>query len=205
MKSFDVAIAGGGLIGAAIALEWAGAGMRGGLFEGGERGREASWAGAGILSPAPESTAMLPLVELGQASLARYPAFAGQVEEISGHPVGVRPDGTLETFSSRHAIEELSTVVALHHGLGLRAQPLSGDDARKLEPSISEEVEAAVLRPDEGSVDNRALTAAVLEAARRSGVEIFAGSAVKAIRREGPRCVGLALASGDIAAQSTII
>jgi glycine oxidase len=205
MKSFDAAIAGGGLIGAAIALELARAGMRVGLFDAGEPGREASWAGAGILSPAPESTAMLPLVGLGQASLARYPEFVGEVEEISGQRVGFRPDGTLETFSSRHAIEELSTVVALHHGLGLRAQPLSADDARKLEPSISEEVEAAVLRPDEGSVDNRALTPAVLEAARRSGVEIFAGCNVAGIRREGSRCVGLALANEEISAQFTVI
>jgi glycine oxidase len=205
MKSFDVAIAGGGLIGAAIALELARAGMRVGLFDLQEPGREASWAGAGILSPAPENTAMLPMGPLGQASLALYPKFVSEVEELSGQAVGFRPRGTLETFSSRHAIEELSTVVALHHGLGLRAEPLSAEDARKLEPAISEEVEAAVLRPDEGSVDNRALTPAVLEAARRSGVEIFAGQAVQGIRREGPRCVGLSVANEEIAAQFTVI
>ncbi len=205
MKSFDVAIAGGGLIGASIALELARAGMRVGLFDMQEPGREASWAGAGILSPAPESTAMLPMVALGQASLALYPKFVSEVEEISGQQVGFRPRGTLETFSSRHAIEELSTVVALHHGLGLKAEPLSAEDARKLEPALSEEVEAAVLRPDEGSVDNRALTPAVLEAARRSGVEIFAGHPAKAIRREGSRCVGLSLASEEIAAQFTVV
>src|SRR5258708_4598805 len=163
MKSFDVAIAGGGLIGASIALELARAGLRVGLFDMQEPGREASWAGAGILSPAPESTAMLPIVDLGKVSLALYGKFVGEVEEISGQVVGYRPKGTLELFSSRHAIEELSTVVALHHGLGLRAEPLAARDARKLEPPISQTVEAAVLRPDEASVDNRALTAAVVE------------------------------------------
>src|SRR5271155_2995232 len=198
MKRFDVAVAGGGLIGGSIALELARAGLRVGLFDAQEPGREASWAGAGILSPAPESTAMLPMVGLGRASLALYPKFVSEVEEISGQRVGFRPKGTLETFSSRHAIEELSTVVALHHGLGLRAEPLSGDDARRLEPALSEEIEAGVLRPDEGSVDNRALTAAVLEAARRTGVEIFAGCAVRGIRREGSLCVGLSLANEEI-------
>jgi len=112
MKSFDVAIAGGGLIGGSIAFELARAGLRVGVFEAGEPGREASWAGAGILSPAPENTAMLPMVELGKASLGLYPEFVREVEEISGQRVGFRPRGTLETFSSRHAIEELSTVVA---------------------------------------------------------------------------------------------
>jgi glycine oxidase len=205
MKSFDVAIAGAGLIGASIALELARAGLRVGLFDAGEPGREASWAGAGILSPAPESSAMLPMVGLGKASLKTYPEFVAQVEELSGQSVGFRPAGTLETFSSRHAIQELSTVVALHHGLGLKAEPLSARDARKLEPALSEDVEAAVLRPDEASVDNRALTAAVLEAARRSGVEIFAGERITAVRREGNRCVGFSSASDEIAAQTAIV
>jgi glycine oxidase len=205
MQRFDVAIAGAGLIGASIALELARAGLHVGLFDAQEPGRVASWAGAGILSPAPENTAMLPMVALGQASLAMYPRFVAEVEELSGQKVGFRPQGTLETFSSSHAIEELSTVVALHHGLGLKAEPLSGDDARKLEPTLSEEIEAAVLRGDEASVDNRALTPAVLEAARRSGVEVFAGSEVKAILRDGSRCVGIAMGDEEIAAESTVI
>src|SRR5271155_4045778 len=200
MKSFDAAIVGGGLIGAAIALELARAGLRVGLFDAGEPGREASWAGAGILSPAPENTAMLPLVELGKASLALYPEFVCEVEEVSRQRVGFRPRVTLETFSSRHAIEELSTVVALHHGLGLRAEPLSTEDARKLEPALSEGIAAAVLRPNEASVDNRALTAAVLHAARRSGAEIFSGHAVQGIRREGSRCSGFSLANEEVSA-----
>lgn len=205
MKAFDVAIAGAGLVGATIGWELARAGLRVGIFDAGEPGKEASWAGAGILSPAPENSAMLPLVALGQASLAMYPEFVAQVEEASGQSVGYRAKGTLETFSSRHAIEELSTVVALHHGLGLKAEALSGDDARSLEPAISEDVAAAVLRAEEASVDNRALTAAVLAAARRAGAEIFSGSAVRGIRREGNCCAGLSLAKEEIISQWTVI
>jgi glycine oxidase len=205
MKSFDVAIAGAGLIGASIALELARAGLRVGLFDADEPGREASWAGAGILSPAPESSAMLPMVELGKASLKMYPEFVGLVEEIAGQKVGYRPKGTLETFSSRNAIQQLSTVVALHHGLGLKAEPLSPRDARNLEPALREDLEAAVLRPDEASVDNRALTAAVLEAARRSGVEVFGGERITAVRREGNRCVGFSSAKEEIAVQTSIV
>jgi glycine oxidase len=206
MKAFDVAIAGGGLIGASIGWELARAGLRVGIFEAGEPGREASWAGAGILSPAPESSAMLPMVGLGKASLAMYPEFVAQVEEASGLVAGYRPAGTLETFSSRHAIEELNTVVALHHGLGLNAEAISGEEARKLEPGLSGEVAAAVLRADEASVDNRALTGAVLEAARRAGVEIISGCAMVGIRRDGERCVGATLADGsEIAATWTVV
>jgi glycine oxidase len=205
MKKFDVAIAGGGLIGGSIALELARAGLRVGVFDRQEPGQEASWAGAGILSPAPESAAMISLVPLGKASMAIYPAFVSMVEEISGQRAGYRPKGTLQALFSRDAREELSTVIALHHGLGLRAEPLSAEDARELEPSLSEELEAAVLRPDEASVDNRALTQAVLESARRSGVQFFPGRGVEAIWREGGRCAGLHLNNEKIEAQWTVI
>jgi glycine oxidase len=205
MKKFDVAIAGGGLIGASIALELARAGLRVGLFDRQEPGQESSWAGAGILSPAPEGPAMIPLVPLGKASMAIYPEFIHMVEEVSGQRAGYRPNGTLQALFARDAREELSTVIALHHGLGLKAEPLSAVDARGLEPSLSDELEAGVLRPEEASVDNRALTQAVLEAARRSGVQFFPRSGAEAIWREGGRCAGLHLKKEKIEAQWTVI
>ena len=58
MKTFDAAIAGGGLIGCAIALELSRGGLQVALFDARDPGHEASWASAGILSPAPENSAM---------------------------------------------------------------------------------------------------------------------------------------------------
>jgi glycine oxidase len=205
MKKFDAAIAGGGVIGAAIALELARAGMRVGVFDRQQPGQEASWASAGILSPAPESPAMIAMVPLGKKSLALYPEFVAQVEEISGQNTGFRATGTLEALFSGDTKAELSTIIALHHGLGLKAEPLRAEDARELEPALSEDVEAAVLRPEECSIDNRALTSAALEAARRSGAEIFPDGSVKGIWREGNRCAGLILANEKVEAKWTIV
>jgi glycine oxidase len=204
-KKFEAIIAGGGLIGGAIALELALAGVRVAIFEQGEPGQEASWAGAGILSPAPENPATIPLVPLGKASMALYPDFIAHVEEISGQDVGFRAKGALEALFSRDTARELSTHVALHHGLGLKAEAISAEDARELEPALSPELEAAVLRPDEASVDNRALTHAVLEAARKSGAEIFPHREVKGVWRDKNRCAGLLLKDEKIAAPWTII
>ena len=142
MKKFDVAIAGAGLIGASIALELARAGLRVAVFDKQEPGQESSWAGAGILSPAPESAAMIPLVPLAKATMSIYPDFVQSVEEISGQSAGFRPKGTLQAIFSQDAREELSTVIALHHGLGLKAEPLSAQDARELEPCLSDDLEA---------------------------------------------------------------
>jgi glycine oxidase len=205
MKKFDVAIAGGGIIGGAIALELARAGLRVAVFDRQQAGQEASWASAGIISPAPESPAMIVTVPLAKASVALYPEFVAQVEEISGRNVGFRAKGTLEALFSHDTKAELSTIIALHHGLGLKAEPLRAADARELEPALSEEVEAAVLRPEEASVDNRALTAAILKAAERSGAEIFSGDGAKAIWCNGERCAGLVLQNEKVEAKWTII
>src|SRR3989441_10268709 len=105
MKKFDVAIAGGGVIGGAIALELARAGLRVGVFDRQQPGQEASWASAGILSPAPENPGMIAMVPLGKASLSLYPEFVGWVEEISGKSTGFRPKGTLEALFSHDTKE----------------------------------------------------------------------------------------------------
>jgi glycine oxidase len=205
MPAFDVAVAGGGLIGGAIALELARAGLRVALFDRQDPGKEASWASAGIISPAPESPAMIPLVPLGKASLALYPAFIELVEELSSQTAGYRPAGTLDAIISKSAREELNTIIALHHGLGLNAEPLSAAEARELEPALSEGIEAGVLRPEEASVDNRALTKAVLDAARKSGVKIIGGTRVDAIWCEGGRCAGFVVGGEKIVAGKSVI
>jgi glycine oxidase len=205
MRKFDVAIAGAGVIGGAIALELSRTGLSVGVFDRQQPGLEASWASAGILSPAPESPGMIAIVPLGKASLAMYPQFIEQVEELTGQSTGFRPKGTLQALFSHDAKAELSTIIALHHGLGLKAEPLRAADARELEPALSDEVKAAVLRPEEASVDNRSLTSAVLHAAQRRGAEIFSGDGARAIWHEGRRCKGLVLQNERVEANWTVI
>ena len=205
MKKYDVAIAGGGVIGGSIALELARAGLRVAVFDRQKPGQEASWASAGIISPAPENPGMIATVELAKCSAALYPEFVALVEELSGQSTGYRRKGTLEAIFSQEAKEELSTIIALHHGLGLKAEPLRAEDARELEPALSDELQAAALRPEEASIHNRLLTPAVFEAAQRSDAEIFPASRVKGIWREGMRCRGLLLENEKVQAQWTVI
>jgi glycine oxidase len=205
MKTFDVAIAGGGIIGGTIAFELARAGLDVALFDRQQPGEGASSAAAGILSPAPENAGMISTVPLGRASLQLYPAFVAAVEEISGQSAGYRARGTLEALFSTDAQEKLSTIIALHHGLGLKAEPVSADDAREMEPALSPELEAAVFRPDEACVDNRALTKAVLTAAERSGAKVFAASNVQSITKDGGRGSGFLVGGEKVQSRWTII
>lgn len=205
MRSYDVVVAGGGIIGGAVAFRLAQEKLRVALLDGQTPGREASWAAAGMLAPAPDSPEAIPLVPLGRASLALYPEFIAELEEITGCQTGYRREGTIEVMFSAGAERELSTLIALHHGLGLAAEPLPLDDARSLEPALGREAHAAALLPDEASVDNRALTDALLAAAAASGVELLSNTQVTRLLREGSRCTGVVAASETIAAGQVVL
>ena len=196
MPSHDVIVVGAGLIGSAIALRLAREGLRVALLEKNEPGREASWAGAGMLSPAPDSSAAIPLVPFGRASLSLYPQFVAEIEEISGRRAGYRTDGAIELLFSADAERELSTLIALHHALGLPTEPLPLDEAVKLEPALTRRAQAAAYFPYEACVDNRALIEALLAAAAIAGVELFPATAVRKILIDGARCSGVRTENG---------
>src|SRR5215469_2953792 len=91
--SGDVAIIGAGLIGLATAYELALRGATVRVFDRGEPGRAASWAGAGMLAPYTERVEDEALLDLCAASLALYPAFAQRIEDASGVSLHLRLDG----------------------------------------------------------------------------------------------------------------
>jgi glycine oxidase len=205
MKSFDVVIVGGGIIGGAIAFELAQQRIRVAVFDRQTPGQEASWAAAGMLSPAPDSADAIPLVPLARASLDLYPEFVAAIEEASGQQAGFRPGGAIEAFFSHDAARELSTLVALHHGLGLPTEALRVEEALKLEPALGRDLGAAALLPNEASADNRMLTHAVLAAAEASDAKFFADCEVEDILLSANKCSGLLVAGERVGAGHAII
>jgi glycine oxidase len=198
VKTYDVVIVGGGIIGGSIAFELAQRNLRVAVLDRQELMREASWAAAGMLSPAPDCLAAIPLVPLGRASLALYPKFVDAVESASGMRTGYRTGGALEVVCHGDAQRELSTLVALHHGLGLACEPLPLDDARKMEPALGREARAAALLPDECSVEPRTLAPAVLAAAGSAGATLCPGVQVISLALDGKVCGGVKISSGEI-------
>ena len=191
-------IVGGGIIGGSIAFDLARRNLRVAVLDRQELMHEASWAAAGMLSPAPDCPAAIPLVPLARASLAMYAKFVGEVEDASGAGTGYRTGGAVEVICHGDVQRELSTLVALHHGLGLSCEALPLDDIQKMEPELGRNVQAAALLPDECSIEPRRLTAAMLAAAASENAELCPGVEVNSLCIDGKKCVGVKSSGGEI-------
>jgi glycine oxidase len=205
VNTYDVAIVGGGIIGGSIAFDLAQRGLRVVVLDRQEPMREASWAAAGMLTSAPDCPAAIPLVPLARASLAQYPKFVEAVEDASGLPTRFCSGGAVEVICHGDAERELSTLVALHRGLGLACEPLPLDEARKMEPGIGRDARVAAFLPDECWIEPRALASAVLAAAKSEGAELRSGVQVDSLALDGKKCEGIKISSGEIVHAAEVV
>ncbi|MDE3108976.1 MAG: glycine oxidase ThiO [Acidobacteriota bacterium] len=196
MRTYDVAIIGGGIIGCSIAFELSSHGFRVIVVDRQEPALEASWAAAGMLSPAPDSPRDAPLVPFARESLRLYPQFVQAIEEKSGKSTAYTRHGALEVFLSAGAERRCADRLRELSQVGIPAEPLLCDAARKLEPAIGASTGAALRIPGEATVEPRVLMDALATAVRNSGAEIRSNCAATGIIRDGPRCAGV-LAGGE--------
>ncbi len=190
--SADAIVIGGGVMGCAIALRLAQRGARVRVLERSIPGAEASSAAAGILGPQLEAHEPGPLLDLCLRSRALYPAFAAELLELSGLDVAYRPCGALQVAFTESAARTLDATLTWQRGRGLRADRLTGDDARALEPKLSPQALVAAHYPDDHQVDTRLLVRALSMAAARVGVEFVTGY-VRGVRVDAGRVVGVDL------------
>jgi glycine oxidase len=206
MSAYDVVIVGGGIIGGSIAFELGRQKLRVAIVEKQAPGLEASWAAAGMLVGAPETPDSIPLGPLAKASLNLYGEYVAAVEEASGRSVGYRRDGALLALYAEQAERELSTILAIHHGLGFATEAIPVEEARQMEGSLKPSARAAAWLPNEGSVNSRSLTEAVLAAAKKCGAEVVSkAGGVTEVTLEKKKCAGVTAGGEKIGAARVII
>ena len=200
----DVLVVGGGVIGLAIAWRAAGAGMTVTVVDE-TPGQGASWAAAGMLAPVTEvHYGERPLLGLNLAAADRWPAFAEEVEEAGGQPVGYRPGGTLAVARDADDNAALEDLYQFQLRCGLEVERLRSRECRQLEPGLAPSIRGGVLAAGDHQVDNRALVEALLAACRRAGVRLVAGR-VAELASEGDRVTGVVLGDGDRLAAGAVV
>jgi glycine oxidase len=189
--SADVVIAGGGVIGTAIAWRAAMAGLDVTLVDP-ERGDAASLVAAGMLAPVSEALfGEGALLRVNLLAVARFGSFAAELEEATGRQVGLRREGTLAVAYDPGDYAALVRLTAFRRSAGLDAAELDSRACRKLESFLTPDVHGGVLFAGDWSVDNRRYAAALRAAAEAAGVRVvrdrvtevlIAGAHVRGVR-----------------------
>ncbi len=186
----DLIVIGAGIIGAACAWRLAGAGLKVALFDPDEPGSQASQAALGMLSFHARAENPPELHGLASASRQFYPAILDELAEATGERVAYRQTGHLSTALSEADEQELQAEAALNQQHGFAFERADSDTCQKLEPTLNPEVRGGLLYLDDAWVDNRALTRAIIRAARAAGVELRK-VAVEAIEARAGRAQGV--------------
>jgi glycine oxidase len=206
-QSFDVILIGGGIIGLAVAWRARARGLSVCVLDRGELGGATSSVAAGMLAPVSEADAgERTLLALNLESARRWPAFAAELEDVAGVPVGYRETGSLVVARDRDEAEALERELALRARLGLRADHMLPSAARQAEPALAPGLRMALAVPDDHAVDPRAACAALAVAAERAGAALRPGTEVSEVVVESGRVAGVALTGGErVTAEAVVV
>jgi glycine oxidase len=198
----DVAIIGGGIIGCALAWEFARAGVASTIVERRELAREASWASAGIISPpGPRHGSR---AELALRSFTRYPSLIEDVEALTGWSVGYMRSGEIDIAQDAGAAA-LRDTLAWQRSRGLGVDWIDSGGIREREPAISPAFTSGIYCADAGSVVLSRLASALARAATIRGASVVEQTAVSGVVVDRDKATGVRTFDGVIPAGAVVI
>src|SRR5271165_4132924 len=154
-------------MGCATALSLAARGVRVVVLERAVPGVEASSAAAGILGAQVEVHGRAEDTALFVRARDGWRTWADALRAATGIDVGWRGSGVLRVARTEEERGELAREVTWQAARGLRAELLDAEEARRVEPELSDAVLAAAHFPDDAQVDPPALLRALMAALAR--------------------------------------
>ena len=182
----DVAIVGGGIIGAACAHELAARGFGVTLFEAHELAHGASGRNLGLVD-LPKDPVLDPLARI---SIERY-------LEVSSEPpfpfaFDREPIGTLSVALEDDDVEDVRVEAVAAERSGIGVERLEGAALREVEPGLTHDAKEAWRFDDGRRVDPGGLTVCLAELARRHGATIRHHTPVRRLMTHGDAVTGVA-------------
>jgi len=196
LDSVDVAIVGGGIIGASTAYWLAKAGVRTALFEKGTLACEQSsrnWGWVRTLSRD------LPEVPLALLANRRWSEIQQQVD------VGYRQNGLLYLQENDRDANEHAHWYESAKRYGAKASFLTKRDAQKLLPASARAWTGAMYSASCGVAEPTRATAGIAALAREAGATIVEHCAVRAIERSAGRVSAIVTEAGRVRAQNVLV
>jgi len=191
----DVLIIGGGVIGLTTAYFLAQEGIRVALIDKGDFGREASWAGAGIIPPGDSRRAVTPMDNLRSLSSEMYPDLSRRLREQTGIDNGYHVCGGLELVEPNDDLP-----VEAWRAEGIAFREVIGDALRAVEPGLSPALTRAYHLPDMAQVRNPRHVKALLAACQTQGVRLYPHRAATGFVHTGSRIGAVQTEQGPLLA-----
>ncbi|MFJ9738137.1 glycine oxidase ThiO [Streptomyces sp. NPDC101166] len=169
-RTSDVLVVGGGIIGLVTAWRAAQRGLVTAVVDP-EPGGGAARVAAGMLAAVTElHHGEQTLLGLNVESARRYPEFAAELSDLTGHDLGYRRSGTLAVALDADDRAHLRELHTLQQQSGLTSQWLSGRECRRLEPMLAPGVRGGLRVDGDHQIDPRRLAGALVVACERAGV-----------------------------------
>lgn len=193
----DVAIVGGGIIGAAAAYYLAKRGLSVALLEKGRIGAEQSGRNWGWCRQQNRDQRELPLMRL---SMRLWAALG----EETGAEFGFRRTGLIYVTRSRAELAGWEAWVAMAAEFQVGSRMLSAEEARTMTPGSAGDWIGGVHSPQDGRAEPAYAAPALAAAARRLGANVHQDCAVRGLDIVGGRVAGVITERGRIAAGAVL-
>ncbi|MER6468379.1 glycine oxidase ThiO [Streptomyces collinus] len=203
-RTSDVLVIGGGIIGLVTAWRAAQRGLATAVVDP-EPGGGAARVAAGMLAAVTElHYGEETLLALNLESARRYPDFAAELTELTGHDLGYRRCGTLAVALDADDRAHLRELHALQQRSGLESEWLSGRDCRRLEPMLAPGVRGGLRVDGDHQIDPRRLASALVAACERAGV-VFHRAWAERLDVVRDRAAGITTADGTALAAGRVV
>jgi glycine oxidase len=206
----DTLILGGGVIGLSLAYELARHGQKVRIVDRGQVGREASWAGAGILPAGKFRTRAEPREWLAGFSAQLHAEWAARLREETGIDNGYRPCGGIYLADNDTGASELLSHCESWRREGLNAKWLHAADLDAAEPALAAaydrcQLTGAAVVAEEAQIRNPRHLRALIAACQQRGVKLSPGIEVFDFEVTGDRVTKVRTSDGDLEAQNVVV
>lgn len=201
LKSADVIIIGGGIVGSSIAYHLTEAGCRSVIVLEREAHQGKGSTGKSMGGVRAQFTTPVNI----QMSLYSIPFFA-RFEEVLGYPSGYKPQGYLFVATEERHMNYLRTNYEKQSTLGLKSvQLLARDDVTRLAPEIrSDDIIGGSFCATDGFVDPYSVMTGFMQKAIERGVELMRETEATGIRRDARGVCGVETTSGPLAGRVVV-
>jgi glycine oxidase len=196
MPQNDVIIVGGGVIGLSIAYVLAREGVLARVLDRRELGREASWAGAGLIPPYTERLARGSALELRSWSAALYPEWSERLRGETGIDNGYRRSGGVDVAGTDEEDRELRILTGRWRAERIVYERMEPADFARVEPALSRDLRAAYFFPDRAQIRNPRHLQALASALANRGAALAPHEAVAGFEVQGDRVVAVRTVAG---------